>query len=293
LADNDLFFTTYLVIYLDLLGQKDAIKRIGDDFPSTDESMKEFKIQIRESLGKVLITRKMFEEYFEASKKFILDTEIVPPEYREEFVACSKSEIFFYPISDSIIISVPLPNDHENVKAVQGIFSALLGTGAIILEALAMKIAIRGGIDVGIGVMINDREIYGPVLEQSVYLENQLAEYPRCLVGKQLVSYLDWVGKKQFQNSFGKMAQIIAGNCMKMLFLDNDGRVSLDFLGSVFSEFGDRTLTVKKIMNAYEFLSHEHERYAKNDDAKLTSRYYRLMRYFISRRDKWGIELQE
>ncbi len=289
MADNTLF-SLYLVIFLDLLGQQDAIKRIGDDFPASDESREKFAIPVRESLGKVLDIRKTFEEYFHASAKYIPNnTESVPPMYRDEYVSCFQSEIDFYCVSDSIIVSLPLTNENENAKAVKGLSSALVATGAIGLAALAKGIAIRGGIDVGIAAKIDDREIYGPALQKAIYLESELAEYPRFLVGNGLVGYLRWVGKKQFQTPFGEIARIMARHCSEMIFQDTDGRVCLDFLGTKFKEISDKTLTIELIKEAWKFVSSEYERFAKEEDVKLTSRYFRLMYYFVSRKGIWGI----
>lgn len=203
MTDNTLQFSLYLVIFLDLLGQQDAIKRIGDDFPASDQSKDKFELLVRESLGKVLNIRKTFEEHFHTLAKSIPNNiESLPPMYRNEYVSCFQSEIDFYCVSDSIIISLPLTNDNENAKALKGLSSALVATGAIGLAALAKGIAIRGGIDVGIATKIDDREIYGPVLQKAIYLESELAEYPRFLVGNRLVSYLRWVKKKTISDSF-------------------------------------------------------------------------------------------
>jgi len=136
---------------------------------------------------------------------------------------------------------------------------------------------------------IGDREIYGPALEKSIYLESKLAEYPRFLIGNTLMSYLKWVENKQLQTPFGEMARITTRNCREMIFQDTDGRVGLDFLGSKFKEFGDSTLTKSLIVEAYEFAKYEYEKYAKMGDDKLASRYFRLINYFVSRKDIWGI----
>lgn len=78
----------------------------------------------------------------------------------------------------------------ENCTAMNGVHSAFIATSGLGLMALSAKIPIRAGLDVGIATQIDDKEVYGPALEKAVYLEAQLAEYPRFFAGNELINYL-------------------------------------------------------------------------------------------------------
>ena len=55
------------------------------------------------------------------------------------------------------------------------IFSALSSTSTIMMTAFASKYAVRGGIEVGLGVEIE--EIYGTALGDAYELESKRAKY--------------------------------------------------------------------------------------------------------------------
>lgn len=55
---------------------------------------------------------------------------------------------------------------------------------------MASKKAFRAGVEVGLGTELDNGEIYGPVLYKAYELESKVAEYPRIVVGKELINYL-------------------------------------------------------------------------------------------------------
>lgn len=78
-----------------------------------------------------------------------------------------------------------------------------------------------------------------------------------------------------------------------MVIQDSDGNYMLDFLGPKFKESSQDVIEPHLIASAFAFALEE---YKKNFDAnnhKLASRYYRLLRYFHSRRNLWGISNSE
>ena len=46
------------------------------------------------------------------------------------------------------------------------------------------------GVEVGLGTELDNGEIYGPVLYKAYELERELPEYPRIVVGRELINYL-------------------------------------------------------------------------------------------------------
>ncbi len=199
---DNLTFSYYLVVFIDLLGQRETLRKITS-LPTNESEKEEFILLIKESLGCVDFLRELFQSYFQAYSAEDINDYNVPPEHRELFLASLKSEAYYYGISDSIVIAVPLTNKNDNCTAANGIFSALLATCGIGVAALSSEIVMRAGIDVGIATQIDDKEIYGPALERAHHLESRLAEYPRFIVGKELIEYLDWIINQQTTTSFG------------------------------------------------------------------------------------------
>jgi hypothetical protein len=147
----------------------------------------------------------------------------------------------------------------------------------------------RAGLDVGVATQIDDDEIYGPALERAYYLESNLAEYPRYLVGKELVNYLLVVENQKCKTRIGQVAKGMAKYCREMIIQDSDGRFMLDFLGEKIKEMSDNVVGQEIIISASEFVLSQVKKYTENDNAKMAARYYRLLRYFNSRKSIWGI----
>jgi len=228
--DDKLLFQHYLVVFLDILGQRRGLREIKN-LPTNDNEKNRFIKTLQDTYGKVDMLRTAFRNYFKAAESRFPDNSLVHPEYRDEFIASQKSEEYFYGFSDSIIIAVPLMGNDENYSAMNGVFSALVATGSISLIALAAKVALRGGLDVGVAAQIEGKEIYGPALERAYYLESNLAEYPRFLIGKELFTYIHWVEIQQPRTRLGEVAKNLAKFCREMIVQDTAGRPMLDFLG--------------------------------------------------------------
>jgi len=104
---KDLLFQHYLVVFVDILGQRRSLREIKE-LPTNDTEKDGFIKKIQATIGKVNVVRKAFRSVFDAAESHTPDTNLVPPEHREEFIASQKSEVYFYGFSDSIIIAVPL-----------------------------------------------------------------------------------------------------------------------------------------------------------------------------------------
>lgn len=287
--NKDLQFQHYLVVYLDLLGQKESLRKITA-LPLDDKEKGNFIAAIKGSFGKVDMIRDSFKTYFTTHDSYPPNTGLVAPEFREEFVAAQKSEAFFYCFSDTIILAVPLMNNDENCTPMNGVNAALVATCGIGLFGLSVRVPVRAGLDVGIAAKINDSEVYGPVLEKAYYLEGKIAEYPRFVVGKGLLEYLLWVWNQPTKTRFGTIAKQTAGLCMNMIVKDRDGKPMLDFLGpAIKATVSSEAIDGQIISMALEFVSSQYKDFSSKGDEKLASRYRKLLDYFESRKAVWGI----
>lgn len=287
--DDNITAQHYLVIFLDVLGQRSILRRIRN-LPTTDEEKKDFIEKIRKTYGAVSALREGFNNYFESVKAHIPNTNMVPPEIREEYIAAQRCESYTYSFSDSIIIAVPLMSNDDNCTAMNGVFSAFLAAAGVGTLALATEICLRGGLEVGVALPIEGGEIYGPALERAYFLENNQAEYPRFVVGHELMQYLDWVESRNSKSNLGRMSERLAKACREMIIRDTDGRLMLDFLGPTVKEAMAQSIKTEELEKIRNFIAAQHQKFFKLENHKLASRYYRLMRYFNYRAELWGLE---
>lgn len=287
--NSDLIFQEYLIIFLDLIGQREALRKITG-IPVSENEKDQFVELTKKSVGRVLFLRRSFKNYFEGMTSHVPNTNLVAPEHRQEFIESQKTSCHYYGLSDAIVIAVPLMNENENCTPINGIFSALAATCGITLLALSLKTPARAGIDVGVGVQIDDREVYGPALESAVRIEAELAEYPRLVVGRKLLAYLNLVENQKPQTRLGEIAAHMAKQCRKLMIQDTDGRIILDYLGNNIREVFENKIEKEIVLNAWNYINEQHKKHIEEENDKLSSRYFRMIRYFRSRLDSWGIE---
>jgi hypothetical protein len=286
---DDLIFQEYLIIFFDLIGQREALRKITG-IPVSESEKEQFLELVRKSVGRVLMLRRAFKNYFEGITSHLPNTDLVAPEHRQDFIESQKANFHHYGLSDAIVIAVPLMNINENCTPMNGIFAALTATCGIALLSLSLKVPARAGIDVGVGVQIDDREVYGPALERAVRIEAELAEYPRLVVGQELHAYLSWVENREYQTRLGEIAAHLAKRCRKLMVQDTDGRIMLDYLGKNIREIFENKIEKEIVQNAWDYINEQHIKHIKEGNDKLSSRYFRMIRYFKSRIDSWGIE---
>jgi hypothetical protein len=287
--DSKLVSQFYLVVFIDILGQRESLRNITF-LPGNDQEKERFYKHLKDTLGKVITLRDLFDTFFNGIMSRIPKTDLVPPEHRQAFLASQKTDLHSYGISDSIIISVPLSTEkeNENCTPMNGVYAALVATACLGLSTFARRIIWRAGLDVGICTQIKGMEIYGPALERAFYLESQLAEYPRFVIGDVLIQYLSSIREQECRTPFGQIAKNMANFCREMIIQDTDGRYMLDFLGKRSKEMFDKAgIGVEDFTLARDFIISEYERYSKENNHKLASRYYRLMSYFNFRQELW------
>lgn len=274
-------YQRYLVIFLDILGQKELLSQMTE-LPKTEDEKNKFKTLSDKTHGKIVGIRNCFFKCFEA----ILNT--LPP--------INRPKIYYYGISDSIIIAVPL-DSNQNDTAIIGCFSALAATCIAGLFELAKKTVIRGGLDISTAIRIGENEIYGHAVASAHYIESQLADYPRFVVGDELRKYIRETESQEPSSSTNDNIKI-ANMCRELFFQDSDGCYMLDYLGSAMGQYmamirdsGNVDSNFSKIhKNAFNFVKAEYDGFvneANENSQKLALRYHRLLSYFELRRSLW------
>jgi hypothetical protein len=202
-----------------------------------------------------------------------------------------KTPIFYRHFSDLVIAHAPL---RDNIGKFPGraIYGILCAAAVTFVSCMSRKWPIRGSIELGLAMDIDGDEIYGPAISRAYNLESKVAQYPRIVVGEELIRYL-----KLFEGARGNPALTIEQKinvelCVKsveLLVEDDDGQVVVDYLGAQFrNAFPDKTI----VQNAYNFIIEESIRHKELRNSKLGFRYTLLRNYFESKITDWGFSIQ-
>lgn len=288
MLEGDINYCNYLVAFVDILGQKEAFQglegqSLEDNHPKLIEAHKQTAMFV-EAL------RNGFKNFFDAYTEEREPLVKVPPEKMDQFKAMRKSNLKHQRFSDCIQAYVCLHADKYHSNAANGVFGVLLASGGMLILSLAMKKAFRAGIEVGLGTELGNGEIYGPVLYKAYKLENKIAEYPRIVIGQELLNYLKALADKRPQlpeqtSEDLELCKAVAKSCLKMVVRDLDGVPILDYLGEYFLQCINQNAEQAKkfeevFSQAFQFIESEYLKKRQAGDKKLALRYYLLLNYF-------------
>jgi hypothetical protein len=152
-----------------------------------------------------------------------------------------------------------------------GVAATLGGLCGIFALSLFSEHPIRGGVDVGLGLLITPDEVYGPALERAYFLEAECAKYPRIVIGQELCDYLAEVETQTETTPHARFAKQTAACCRAFLTVDTDGLRILDWLGPGARPF------IEPMMNdivtpAYAFVTEQERYYLSLGNTKLSER---------------------
>jgi hypothetical protein len=130
--------------------------------------------------------------------------------------------------------------------------------------------------------VISSSQILGPAIIKAFILEQYKADYPRIVVGDDLVHFLDDVC--QIESGRAPKEYIdCAKMCRALLSKDEDGLYVVDYLGAPFTSFVTRQGAGLLLPAARNFIESEFEKYKDGRDIKLLRKYERLHSYLVSR----------
>jgi hypothetical protein len=269
----------HLVAFLDVLGQRDKFR--GLRLPTNASEEEKVKEVLRQTAGFVLDLRRVFHKQFEVFEKGAGMGAHTKEPLRPNFVG----------FSDSFVTSVPLRNDGGDLVRVATVFSALAAAAIVMLTSLASKHPLRGGIDVGLATEIGPGEIYGTALERAYVLESKVAQYPRIVIGDELLKYLNSALAEfsKGETPVAKAIAVITQKIMGLIATDTDGKRILDYLGAVVVESSAPEDREHMVQPAYEFVLAEQKRLIGEGNAELINRYALFRSYFESRLSLWSI----
>jgi hypothetical protein len=285
--NQKLFLGHYAVAFMDLLGQQDFLRNLHSlPNPDDPQDMDATREHLKNTYGAVTGMRKFFNDSFEAYSRRKIDLSKLTTDQKKEFKELTNNPIKFHSFSDSVVIFMPLRTDTAKLP-IRGIFGILGAAATTFTCCLAIGHPIRGGIDVGIGMEITKNEIYGPALSRAYTLESRIANYPRIVVGNELVRYLETTRDQEPKDIAAIVAKKTAERCIECLAVDDDGYPFVDYLGESYRRMFGEVIDVSVIQKAYSRVLNFTAKYQKEKNSKLAFRYTLLRNYFEDRLPLW------
>ena len=152
------------------------------------------------------------------------------------------------------------------------------------------KTPIRGGIDIGTGMEINPNDLYGPVITKIYELESKTAQYPRIIVGDELINYLRSLERSEEKGEKSEFERKVARICLNLIMDDIDGFPAIDFLGDGIYQFFCPD-SYQLFPMAHQFVVEQSEESKKKRNTTLSFRYSQLLNYFEAKKDRWVNEI--
>lgn len=215
----------FVIAFLDLLGTKKRFNRMADLFEASisDEKKKQILIESKKPL---LEFRKVFEKYYSSYNRKQTFRDVLRNKH-----GITAPQVVLRFFSDSVILMLPLV-EKEGVPVVLELLPMIDACSTACLMCLSKGYPVRGGIELGVGVEIGDREVTGKVLADAVDLEKK-AEFPRVIIGKKLLEFLIEAKSKNPQEDQikEKINKDISKQVYELLYRDIGDVYSLDYLG--------------------------------------------------------------
>jgi hypothetical protein len=151
------------------------------------------------------------------------------------------------------------------------------------LVQLAKGRPIRGGLDVGVGAVV-DGELFGAGLVKAYNNESERAKHPRVVAGKDLIQYLDAKSHDPGTDFKAQFERGMAHQVRDFLIEDfEDGEWVLDYAGPKMRETMLNPETSQMLVAARAFAHNSRLEFQARGNQKLFERYSKVLRYLDAR----------
>jgi len=286
-------FANYAIAFIDILGQKDVLLQFNLIPNLNDqEKQKKFKAVAKNSYGVVEGLMDCCQKYLSAfSRPSSTHLSQISDDKKQAYHELGKVNLKFQRFSDGLVVYTSL--DGETTRSAMNDIYGLIGVcGCMCLISLAAGHPIRGGIDIGWGAERDENDLYGGVLAKVSVLEKKVAQYPRIVVGDEIIHYLTDKQANLTPDYFALYNRSLAAICPLLLAKDDDGCIIVDYLGQGFKSMIGAKLPKDVILKAYTYIqTQQAENKYKNtaEKRKRFARYLKLRNYFESRLSIWEI----
>lgn len=202
------YYSHYIALFVDVLGQKDKFELCPDPFEKDCLSLQSTKNIFIETNRAVAFVSDMVQKTF------------------EQFATDDSEKIGSSYFSDCMVFYSPLYDKNEKINT-YCLYQMLSFMAVAQTRFLAEGITYRGGFEIGIGADNAPGGLYGPI-SYSVYdLESRIANYPRIVVGDKFRKLIDDIEFYELRMSPDgpSLAQKL-----KQFYVFRDGAYMIDFL---------------------------------------------------------------
>jgi len=288
---DSISFGYYVVALVDVLNQKENLRELST-LPQNPSEESLFIEAAQRTVGVIEKVRSAFGSFFDAYQDALLTDYPLPDlsdEQRKVVDAINTRESPHFQMFSHTMIIYQGVLDRNKKPSPRPVYTFFGACTSVMMASLAERVAVRGGVDVGVGIECWEDEIYGAVLASAHHLESKVAQYPRIVLGAGLVSYLRSFLEPRKDNVLGERNKIIAEICLDMIMVDQKGIPCLDYLGKsarrAFTTAADGIS--KDIERALVFITSEYDRFQDAGNETLTLRYGELRAYWESRSKLW------
>ncbi len=286
---DDRNYAYYITAIVDIMGQKEKLKGL-ECFPSVSrksEEFKNFKLLFNETVGAVIDFRESIKKLNTVLARKAETPKDLPPKYSELYRKCSLSDVSCYFFSDLAVLSICL----ERNSAVSASLSSLfINLSLLFLVSLSKGVPLRGAIDVGQGMKMDEGDIYGSCNYHVSSLESDVADYPRIVLGKTFVKYFNELCEMK-PDTFEKARNLdILESLKPYIEEDSDGKYILSYLVPSIKEKAGSSNDglAEELILASKFIQSEIDKHSDGVDDKLHNRYIKVKDYFI-RKNCWKV----
>lgn len=277
------FAHNYFVSFIDLLGQRDALKdqSLLPNF-NTEEDEKQFIDAIKDSIGAIFRLQERSEAMLREGQHHAPESPLrvsLSPEQKSLWDEMLRSRVTTQRWSDGLV-SFACLGDQDVKCPLNGVFNIFATAGSLCFMGLAARSPIRGAIDVGWGVEVHPGELYGAAVARAYELESSCAQYPRIVVSSRAVRFLEAHKNNQQADVFSAANRTLADLCLTMLAQDVDGVWILHYLGESFRNAVTYLYHNELYSHSRQFIQEQLNLHQKTANSKLAFRYSHLLLYF-------------
>ena len=272
----------YCVSFIDLLGQRDALCGQGL-LPSVESESEKQKwmATLRASVGSIVRLQTQAADLMRASRpnpNSVLRASLTP-EQKIQFDEMMLTKVMTQRWSDGLVSFVCLGD--EAVKChVNSIYELFGHAGALCLIGLCNRRPLRGAIEIAWGVELHPGELYGAAVARAYELESECAQYPRIVIGEEVVKFLKSHSQNTAPDPYSIVDREMAQLCLSMILKDEDGCNLLHYLGEGFRFAITNNNHEYMYEAAKKFVREALAGFREMGNEKLTLRYERLHSYF-------------
>ncbi len=279
-----LLASNYAVGFIDLLGQRAALR--GQQLipqANSEEEKQSFIATLKASIGSIhALQQHAFK--MTASSQPNRDSPLraqLPPEQQVLWDEMQLTKVVTQRWSDGLMVFANL-GDSQIKCQMNNIYHLFTLAGALCFIGLATRSPLRGAIEIAWGVELHPGELYGAAVARAYELESEVADYPRIVVGPQMLHFLDVQVQNPNTEPHDQVNKALAGLCRNMVVQDADGHWLLHYLGEEFADGVSRAEHSGLYDRALSFIIEQINEHQVSKNTKLAFRYTHLHHYFAA-----------